>query len=220
MTSQILGQLPTLFDGANLPGAQPTAAPGDIFEVYIFGLVLEAARREQATIAYENVTGPFQGVITFRTSPGRIWSTAEPYTHAILQFPNKSPLELHLGIYLEGKSGRMHEADVVVLPRTEAITCRGAQAYPKAARSLCTIECKCYDEPLGINLGRSFIGLSAEFGKERAFFVTNQSEGTIARLLDEHKRKWEHSIVPPSVFNISRLVGSIQTVFKSYKVGK
>jgi len=220
MTSQILVQLPNLFGAVNLPALQNGAAPGDLFEVYVFGLVLEAARREQAIISYENVNGPFAGVATFRTSPGRIWSEAEAYTHAVVQFHSKPLLEVHLGVYLEGKSSRIHEADVVVLPKAEAFSCRTARVHPKAGRALCTIECKFYDEPLGIDLGRSFIGLSAEFGNERAFFVMNQSEGTIGRLLDEHKRKWEHSIVPPSTNDVNRFIGGVQTVFKSYKVGK
>jgi hypothetical protein len=220
MIPAILTELPTLFGAVNLPSIQNGPDPGDVFELYVFGLILEAARREQATVTYENVNGPFQGVATFRTTPGRIWSQSDSYTHAVLQFPHRPTLEVHLGIYLEGKSSRVHESDVVVLPRSEALSCRTDEVHPKFNRSLCAVECKFYDQPLGINLGRSFIGLSAEFGTERAFFVMNQSEGTIGRLLDEHKRKWEHSIVPPSINNVSRFIGSVQTVFKSYKVGK
>ncbi len=220
MIAQILMELPGLFGAVNLPALQNGAAPGDVFEVYVFGLILEAARREQAVISYENVNGPFQGVASFRTSPGRIWSETADYTHAILQFQDKPLLEVHLGVYLEGKSSRIHEADVVVLPRSEGLSCRTGKVHPKAGRALCTFECKFYDEPLGINLGRSFIGLSAEFGNEKAFFVMNQSEGSIGRLLDEHKRKWEHSVVPPFTNDVTRLIGSVQTVFKSYKVGK
>lgn len=220
MTSQILAELPGLFAGVNAPVAQPGAAPGDVFEVYVFGLILEAARREEAVVGYENVNGPFTGVATFRTTPGRIWSQAEAYTHAVLQFQGKPALEVHLGVYLEGRSSRIHEADAVVLPRSEGVSCRAGRVHPKASRALCTVECKFYDTPLGIDLGRSFIGLSAEFGNEKAFFVMNQSEGTVGRLLDEHKRKWEHSIVPPSANDVQRLIGSVQTVFKSYKVGK
>jgi len=218
--AQILADLPGLFGEVIVPGLQTGAAPGDVFEVYVFGLILEAARREEAVVGYENVNGPFQGVGTFRTTPGRIWSQTAPYTHAILQFQSKLPLEVHLGVYLEGKSGRLHEADLVVLPRSEGLSCRTGRVHPKASRALCTVECKSYDTPLGIDLGRSFIGLSAEFGKEKAFFVMNQSEGTIGRLLDEHNRNWEHSIVPPSTNDVARLIGSVQTMFKSYKVGK
>lgn len=129
MTSQILAQLPGLFGALNLPALQNGAAPGDVFEVYVLGLILEAARREQASISYENVNGSFQGVATFRTTPGRIWSQAQPYTHALIQFMNKPALEAHIGLYLEGKSGRIHEADVVVLPRSEAFSCRANRVY-------------------------------------------------------------------------------------------
>jgi hypothetical protein len=219
VTSQILAELPNLFSGISTP-AQTGAAPGDIFEVYVFGLILEAARREQAAVSYENVNGPFTGTATFRTTPGRIWSTAASYTHAILQFQNKPTLEVHLGVYVEGKSGRIHESDAVIILRSEGVSCRTGRVHPKAGRALCTVECKFYDTPLGIDLGRSFIGLSAEFGNEKAFFVMNQSEGTVGRLLDEHKRNWEHSIVPPSINHVTRFIGSVQTVFKSYKVGK
>ena len=62
---QLLGQVV-------IPSVTSAAAGDDIFEVYAFGLVLEAARREGASIQYENVTGNFAGTCTFRTSPGRI----------------------------------------------------------------------------------------------------------------------------------------------------
>jgi hypothetical protein len=220
MTQQILAQLPGLFQAAGVPQLQLGASPGDVFEVYVLGLILEAARREKALVSYENVDGPFQGVCTFRTSPMAIWTDTKSYTHATLQFPMKALLEVHLGIFLEGSSGVCHEADVVVLPRSEGITCRAAKAHPNASRAILTGECKFYTDPLGLALGRGFLGLSAEFGKKKAFFIMNQIPGVIGRLLNPHSCLWEHTIVPASTNDVNRFIGRAQEIFKSYKVAK
>ena len=64
------------------------------------------------------------GTCTFRTSPRRIWSKLRPYTHAIIRFPNKLPLEAHLGIMVQGSSGALNKADVAVIPWSEGEWCR------------------------------------------------------------------------------------------------
>jgi len=220
MIAQILSQLPQLLGASIPPTASGPTTNGDIFEAYVFALVLEAAKREQAGILYETVDGPFQGVATFRTSPGHIWSDARSYTHAVLQFSGKALLEAHIGIYMEGRSGVIHEADISVIPRVERLRCRQGKLFPKASRAVMTVECKFYDTPLGINLGRNFIGLQTDFGRDTAFFAMNQSEGSVGRLLDKHVKHWDHSVVPPYVNDVNRFIGQVQTVFKSYKVSR
>ncbi len=219
MTDPLLAELRQILGTLVQATNWDAAAPEDRFEGYIFALTLEAAEKEGATVRYENRNGFFNGVCTFRTSPGHIWSDARPYTHAVLSFPNKPDVEVHVGIYLQGRSGVLHEADVVVLPRSEALTCRQNRAEPRAASAILTIECKFYDTPPGIRLGRSFIGLSAEFGRNKAFFVLNQIPGNLGKLFTTHDRHWEQSIYPSSTSDVGRLIGNLQTPFKAYLHG-
>ena len=67
---------------------------------------------------------------------------------------------------LQGSSGALHEADVAVLPRSEAAACRLNKVEPRASSAVWTIECKFYTTPLPLAMGRSFIGLCAEFGRK------------------------------------------------------
>src|SRR5690349_13020843 len=74
----------------------------DLFEAYVFSIVLDAAVREGADlpICFENIHGAMSSQVMFRTGPGRIFPsnsspTTPPYTHAIIQFANKPALELH-----------------------------------------------------------------------------------------------------------------------------
>jgi len=218
MSQALIAEIQQLLGQVMIPSLTSAAAGDDIFEVYVFGLLLEAARREGANLQYENVSGGFSGTCTFRTSPGRIWSQTRPYTHAIIVLPNRPPLEAHLGIMLQGVSGVLHEADVAVLPRSEGAACRINNVEPRASSALLTIECKYYATPLPLGMGRSFIGLRADFGRRKVFFAMNQPPGTVGTLLKKHVEHWEHSIVPASVMDVGRFIGNLQTPFKDFKI--
>jgi hypothetical protein len=69
-------------------------------------------------------------------------------------------------------------------------------------------------------MGRSFIGLSYEFGKKKSFFVMNQPPGTVGTLLKRHVDHWEHSIVPPFVTDVGRFIGNLQTLSRTSKRSK
>lgn len=193
------------------------AADEDRFEGYLFSLVLNAAEKEGAQIGFENCNGPFTGVATFRTSPGHLWSDARPYTHAVIQFPNCPALEAHVGVYITGRSKLYHEADVAVLSRAVARTCRVDRTDPPASEAVLLLECKYYSGDPGISLGREFLGLSAECGKDQSVFVTNMSAPRLQQLFEQHDREWGHNVVPSRQDDVGRLVGFAQRAFTRYK---
>src|SRR5262245_110874 len=121
---QMLADLAAALGPAAVPANVATDPAHDIYEAYVLGHVLNAAVAEGATVAFENVNGPNNGIATFRASPGHIWWNAAPYTHAVLTFLGKPSLEVHLGVYVSGVSGVFHEVDVAVLRRDEGLTCR------------------------------------------------------------------------------------------------
>jgi hypothetical protein len=112
-----------LAPGISLGPTAPSAL-SDIFEAYIWALVVLAAKSEGANVHYEDVSQTPVTSLVFRTSPGQIYSTAHAYTHAVIDFPQRPPLEAHIGVMIAGKSGVLHEADVMVVRRAEALTCR------------------------------------------------------------------------------------------------
>src|SRR5262245_60618693 len=64
----------------------------DLYALYIWSLVLDAARAEGATVEYRDVHGALvSSNFVFRTSPGRIFSKVQPYTHALINFDRRPP---------------------------------------------------------------------------------------------------------------------------------
>src|SRR6185295_3159892 len=117
------------------------------------------AQAQGAIVRYETVTGAPAAQLLFRTGPGQIYSRVQPYTHGVLLFRNRPALELHIGVRVEGQSGVLHECDVLVLPRAEAQSCRALRVAPRSSKAQIAIEAKFYATPLGVDLGRSFMGL-------------------------------------------------------------
>jgi len=200
----------------------------DIFEGYIFALLLEEAENAGASVqCVDNAGNAPPAICTFRTSPSAITS-ADPYTYAILRFPGrrKSTLEAHLGVFVSGKSKVKHECDVALILRSEAEACRRYHritnkiALPRSSKVLLAIECKYYDQELGINLARSFIGLVSDLSVDNAFFTTNKASGSPAKLLTNQGKRlsWQPRIYPNPLDDndINRLRGMLKEVFKNY----
>ena len=199
------------------PSLSTVSDTSDIFEAYVFSLVIEAAKIEGAIVSYRDVFGNFPTTFIFRTSPGYIFSTMRPYTHAEIQFSNKPPLEAHIGVRVVGKSGVLHECDVAVIEQVEAETCRRRQVPPRSSKVLIAVECKFYSTPLQLHLARSFIGLASDLSAKKPIFVTNSASDSLEKLLSGHDRNWEHNLIPSSSREVSRLRHEFQSAFKKFK---
>jgi hypothetical protein len=196
------------------------SAVADLFEAYIFSLAVEAARNEGAGVSYLDVYRNTPSSLVFRTSPGYISSTVQPYTYALIDFTGKPRLEAHIGVYVAGRSGVPHECDVAVLDSNEAETCRQNQGVlPRHSKVLLATECKFYTSGLTLGLGRNFLGLQSDISIKHGgrYFVTNTSSGTIEKLLTEHGKDWGHDIIPASINDVNKLRSSFQKKFEYYK---
>lgn len=191
-----------LADLANAISGRPTSynarsAVWDIYEGYIFGLVLRAAVAAGGTVVFQDVHGnAVGGRLTFRTSPGMLHSTAHPYAHAVVSLPDCDPLEVHIGVRVQGRSGVLHECDVLVLPADEAALARSKAVAPRGSRSLLAVECKYYSNHLSLFLARGFHGLHSDLGLKHPFFVANIRAARIERYLSYHRRRWENGVMP------------------------
>lgn len=115
----LLTSIQSTLSGAYIPPLSNRIARWALYEVYIFCLILTAARRRGANPPIlRNGNGSAIPPYRFRIGPGRI-SATDPYTYAILDFrqmsPPKLPLEVHVGIYVSGKSYERTQSDVCVL---------------------------------------------------------------------------------------------------------
>lgn len=217
MQNNLLREIGNILRTAPPYAAGGAASASDVFEVYVFALAIDAIRREGASVLYLSRNGlPAQSLI-FRTSPGAIYSSANAYTYAQIQFPGCPALEAHLGILVEGKSGVVHECDVAVLYKAEADTCRLEQVHPRHSKVLLAVECKFYSTNLGIDLARSFLGLTEEIQQANRYFVANTSSQSVERMLSQHYRDWETEVIPSNNKNQQRLRALFENTFKRFK---
>jgi hypothetical protein len=178
--------------GASIASGYSTAnAANDLFEGYVWSIVIGAARDQGGAISYENVNGVAVSTLVFRTSPGRIYSKKKPYTHAIVQFPSGLEVEVHLGVFVEGRSRVLHECDIAVVDRAEAYTCRAEQVHPRVSKVPIAIECKFHSSTLQLGYGRGFLGLTADLSKPNRFLVSNVGSANIERLATYHGTEWD-----------------------------
>ncbi len=195
-----------------------TSAGSDLYECYVWALVLEAARREGASIRLLNRAGLPATSFWFRTSPSAIFSNAHDYCHAEIQFSGCATLEAHIGVFVSGKSKVNHECDVAVLYKDEADTCRRESVHPRSSKILLAIECKYYlSSSLGVNLGRSFLGLVNDIYANGRFFVSTQNSGSVDRLFSKHNKEYEVGMSPMAPDLEVRLRGSFEKLFRNFK---
>lgn len=217
VATDLLNQIQATFGSAISPSLTTFSDTSDIFEGYVFSLVIEAARTEGGVISFRDVNGNYPSVFIFRTSPGYIFSRNQPYTHAVISFVNKPPLEAHIGVRVLGISGVLHECDVAVIQQIEAETCRQKQVAPRSSKLLIAVECKFYSTPLQLYLARAFIGLTTDLSAKKPVFVTNSYSDSVEKLLSGHRIDWEHKLAPNAGVKIARLRNLFQGAFQHYK---
>lgn len=198
------------------------SAACDLYEVYVFSLVVEAAQRTGARVWYENLLGEPDTNLVFRTSPGRIFAPNSPppaalYSHAVIEFDGTPELELHQGIYVSGKSGLLHECGIAIVWRSEAQTCRAESVSPRSSKVVLAGECKFYSSGLGIGTARGFIGLTLDISVDGRFFVSNTSSESVKTLLTHHKRDWGNDVSPSNDVRVNQLRALFEQVFEEFK---
>jgi hypothetical protein len=201
------------------PAVGPTfrnpAAVWDLFEVWVFSRLLEAARVEGYTIDFRDVHGAAPPEFIFRTSPGRI-AGAHPYCHAVITHPGVQAMELHQGVFVQGVSKTPHECDVVLLLQTVAAESRRRGIEPGCRGVEIAVECKFLAGQVRLHMLREFIGLCAELGRKPVWFATNSTSGSLQAVLTRHKLQWEDEM-GPGLAATQRLVHAFRTLLDHLK---
>lgn len=173
--------------------------PGyDLYEVYLFGLCIDAARSIGMSVSFRDATGASRSSLILRTSPSSIWSQAQRFTHAALSLQSRERLEVHLGIYVKAGSGVSHEADVVVIEATEAARARVQRNDPRVNRAAVVIEAKFYSSNVRLGTGREFLGLVTDLGGGPPIFVASSPGGSVHRLLSYRSKSAHFELIPES----------------------
>jgi hypothetical protein len=215
---KLAGSLPTAVPTSmTATGPAPTAG-NDLYEAYLFGLVLRAAHLEHYGVALADADGAAT-VVRFRRAPGRLSSGGPPgahFTYAVLSCPPRPSLEVHTGVGVVGKSKVVHEADVLVLPEADANRCRTLGVDPAGHDAELLIEAKYYTQPVGLGVGREFLGLCSDVSaKHKAFAATIASDSVVGLFAG---RSVAHDIgVLPRRPGEVNLVALIQRVLRDYR---
>jgi hypothetical protein len=229
----LLAEIESKLGRALIPTYCRKAKAWDLFEAFVFSIILQAAIEEGAEtpIEFYDTSGKVSSDILFRTSPGYI-NEIEKYTHALLKFPTgkktstgeqkKLEFEVHIGIYSSGSSGVAQECDVAVLLKIEGDRCRrikSQKAVVKSVNILIGVECKCYQKSnISLGSGRSFLGLVQDLSsKGEYYFVFNGIKPSVEKLLSHYDKGWEHNLSPSSKKEVERLRYSFQNRFKYLK---
>ena len=212
-----LDEIPGVLARAIGPGLELESVASNLFEIYIFSLIIQAAKAENASISYKDVRGKTPRTFEFLTSPGHIYSATHPYTYAVIKFPHKPVLEAHIGVRIAGKSHVLHRNNIALALQTEAETCRRNQVPPRSSEVTLVVVCKFHSTHVAPLQARSFMGLEMDLTARDCYFVVNTLSAPVVRLLDHHRKNWEHLIFPGSITAVIRLQNLFQTSFKNFK---
>jgi hypothetical protein len=209
---QVLGQ-------SIVPSLNTTSATDDLYEAYLFTLVLGAAIAEGASVRLRSIGRAGTNPFVFRTSPGYIGSRSQNYGYAEIEFPGCPSLEAHVGVRVSGHSNVLHECDVSVLLKDEAEVCRRGPdlVAPRSSKLVIAIEAKFYARDIPLMLGRAFLGLTRDLSADKSFFVVNTGGRSVEKLLSHKRQLWEHRITPADPLAVTRLRNAFQVAFKDYQ---
>ena len=166
----------------------------DLFEVYLLMLTVRAARSlssDGVSVRFRTFDGKAPRAIVFRRSPGHIFNNRLAFTHAeISSASHGGVLEAHVGIYVRGRSSRVHECDVAVVPTDVASRCRTDREVPSYRKLVVATEAKflaIQTTPLGY--GRAFLGLAAEIAYPgQLTLASTKPNDAITVLVRQHQK--------------------------------
>lgn len=181
------------------------SAAHDAFEAYVWTLLVDACKRIDASVKLRVVTRGGASKLYFRTAPGAIYSNPNDYSRADIALPNGAEFEAHVGIKVQGASGAVHECDVCLVDKDEADYCRSERTHPRHTKVPVAIECKYYSSAVGVDKGRSFLGLAKELSPRNRYFVCITFSPVVERLLKRHELVAETQLGSVSLDNKSAI---------------
>jgi hypothetical protein len=165
----LLDEIDDLFGGLALH-AESSRRVEDLYEGFLLGLVLEAARRiDPAAVSWHKADGTVATEVWLRGGPGEIYSAR--FTHAKLTFSGVAIYECHAAANVVGMRA-VHECDVLVLHAGVGTVRRLGSQRPKYTDSLFALEGKAYvRSAVDIKLARQVVGTCVDLSHQRLGLV-------------------------------------------------
>jgi hypothetical protein len=186
---ELVTAIQNLLGAVQLPGLTAASKHYDLFEAFLFALMVDAARDVAGVHAvhFEKPAAPgvATSIIDLRTAPG--WMHNGPqYTHAVVDLGQRE-VEVHLGVYVAGRSKIPHEYDVCVVSRDEADRARNSGVAPRSSKVVLFLEAKHWAPNLRLPVAREFLGLCDDSGAALGSLVSNSSSPLVATLLAKRR---------------------------------
>ncbi|GHO59199.1 hypothetical protein [Ktedonobacter robiniae] len=224
LLNQIANLLPLALD----PAYATRAATNDLYEVVNFCLVVQAAEDAKGNITFKDGDDNAVTSLCFSTQPHNI--SRGPYTHALIEFENKLPLEAHLGIYVSPQSVvDPMECDVCVVHKSEAeffrnnanrtVKNRGKRKGPDGLKLLIAVECKYWKNDLNSAKAYECIGRFASLSaKHRHIVAATPSKSAGRKILERLKcYVWQPELLPTNIPAMIRFRGLLSQEFIDYQ---
>ncbi|MCA9628653.1 MAG: hypothetical protein KC766_13335 [Myxococcales bacterium] len=192
--------------GATAASLTAASRAYSLYEGFVFACVVEALARLGAQFEVRDHDDNSATTLVFRTKPGLIFTPGVPYTFVYAQLPSGAEYELHSTLRSEGRSKVLHELDVALVERAEAVRCRQAGISPRAAKVKLLAECKFYGRSLPLHLGREYLGLSSEFRIRVKTIVSNVRSDHIGRMIASQRGTENFDVSPMTPGKVVRFV--------------
>lgn len=192
------------------------ATESDLYEASLLPICIAAATDAggSAVLTYDG-TNPATA-LRFRMSPGNLWSSDICYVRVTFSDTPKA-LEIHLGVYVVGKSKVAHECDVALIDSMEAERSRLLRVHPRNSKLIYAIEAKHYSRSPGIGIGRGFLGLTQELvAKKCSLVFPSTSSATLSGLIAT-KDSQVYSELLPGTNAARRLQSHIDQAIRNWK---
>ncbi|MEU4161726.1 hypothetical protein [Actinoplanes sp. NPDC026670] len=171
-----------------------------VYEAYIFAQVVASAAECGALISYENGSEAQVKDLLLRGAPGALHVRDRGFTHALLQFGNARPIEMHVRVKVQGKSFAS-ESDILLLDTKTARESRDKRKLPAAVGCLLSIECKYYLVPLPRDEAIHYLGVRSNLSaKMQSLFVTNSFSAPANQCLGGEPWPYEFGVLPGTRF--------------------
>ncbi|NJP34835.1 hypothetical protein [Micromonospora thermarum] len=171
------------------------ADESDLYEASLLAIAAEAAGAAGASCLITNDGVTVAPPLKFRRQPGNL--NSGDFSYILATFQGGKAVEIHLGVYVAGKSGVLHECDVAVLAQEEAERSRTGAVHPRSRGLVAAIEAKHYAGPPRLRVGREFLGLASEMGAAKcALAFPAPGTTSITPLLAKHPSELYDELIP------------------------
>lgn len=204
--------------GSNTLSQFNSATRGHVFEAYVFSLVLQAVVDAGGSVVIKGIlSGDNPSPIMFRGGPGQMSSRTQDFSFAECSI-NGHEFEVHVGVQYVGTSGALHEIDVSIFDHDRAEQIREDRVIPNTRNLRAAIECKFYDSSLGVNLGRTFVGLVSDMGglKIKSFATNGRNKGLAEYFSKSGRPSPFFALTPLNPDVVNRFVKSLEQDLRTW----